>query len=74
MHSKYPTVKLTIVILMIIFNISKWLTHPLINVCGVLRPPILVIDYNQHGRIYVTFKYNISMCNICIFTVIPTVV
>ena len=46
-HSKYTIVKLTIIMLIIIFHINKWLTwHPLINVCGLLRPPILVLDYN----------------------------
>ena len=48
MHSKYPTFKLTIIMIIIIVHINKCLTwHPLINVCGVLRPHILDIDYIQ---------------------------
>ena len=42
-HTKYLTVKL-IVIIIITKHIDKW--HSLINECGVLRPPIMVIYYN----------------------------
>ena len=42
-HTKYP-ISTLISIIIIIFHINKWLTcHPLINVCGVLRPPKMVI-------------------------------
>ena len=45
-HSKYPTVKLTIIMIIIVFHILSVTCHPLLNVCGVLRPPILGINYN----------------------------
>ena len=46
MHFKYPTINLTIIMLIILFHIKKCV-HSLVKVCGVLRPLILVIDYNQ---------------------------
>ena len=47
-------------ITIIVFHINK--CHSLINVCGVLRPPILFIEYNNKAGIS-TFKYNVSIYN-----------
>ena len=53
------------------YNITHLERHPLINVCDVLRPPILVIYY---GRLSLLQKTKNLTCIKCICTVLPTVV